>query len=111
MNVHWLPERGYNVFLLDYRGYGLSEGDPDLEGAQADIQLGLDWLAKRCWGRPQPTWIGCTHIYMSTYMDTYIAMCTFFYDTAITQAMEDAQCNVECANTEAIRYSCKNGKK
>ena len=46
MNVHWLPERGYNVFLLDYRGYGLSEGDPDLEGAQADIQLGLDWLAQ-----------------------------------------------------------------
>ena len=46
MNVHWLPERGYNVFLLDYRGYGLSEGDPDLEGAQADIQLGLDWLAR-----------------------------------------------------------------
>ena len=46
MNVHWLPERGYNVFLLDYRGYGLSEGDPDLEGAQADIQLGLDWLSQ-----------------------------------------------------------------
>ncbi|MCH2556201.1 MAG: alpha/beta hydrolase [Alcanivorax sp.] len=44
MNVHWLPERGYNVFLLDYRGYGLSEGDPDLPGALADVQLGLDWL-------------------------------------------------------------------
>ena len=24
----------------------MSEGDPDLEGAQADIQLGLDWLAQ-----------------------------------------------------------------
>ena len=44
INVQWLPERGYNVFLLDYRGYGLSEGDPDLAGALADVQLGLDWL-------------------------------------------------------------------
>ena len=44
MNVHWLPERGYNVFLLDYRGYGLSEGSPNLPGALADVQLGLDWL-------------------------------------------------------------------
>lgn len=43
-NVQWLPARGYNVFLLDYRGYGLSEGEPDLPGALSDIQLGLDWL-------------------------------------------------------------------
>lgn len=43
-NVQWLPARGYNVFLLDYRGYGLSEGSPDLPGALSDIQLGLDWL-------------------------------------------------------------------
>lgn len=43
-NVQWLPAQGYNVFLLDYRGYGLSEGSPDLPGALSDIQLGLDWL-------------------------------------------------------------------
>ena len=24
--VQWLPAHGYNVFLFDYRGYGLSEG-------------------------------------------------------------------------------------
>ncbi|WP_290524023.1 alpha/beta hydrolase [Alcanivorax sp.] len=43
-NVHWLPARGYNVFLLDYRGYGLSEGKPRLPEVYADVQLGLDWL-------------------------------------------------------------------
>lgn len=44
MNVAWLPAQGFDVFLVDYRGYGLSEGKPDIEGAQRDIQLGLDWL-------------------------------------------------------------------
>lgn len=43
-SVQWLPAHGYNVFLLDYRGFGLSEGKPDIKGAKADIQLGLDWL-------------------------------------------------------------------
>ena len=44
MNVAWLPEKGFNVFLPDYRGYGLSEGKPTLKYAMQDIQLGLDWL-------------------------------------------------------------------
>lgn len=44
MSVTWLPEQGFNVFLPDYRGYGLSDGKPTLEHAMADIQLGLDWL-------------------------------------------------------------------
>lgn len=44
MNVAWLPSRGYQVFLLDYRGYGLSEGEPELPEVFTDIQLGLDWL-------------------------------------------------------------------
>ncbi|WP_111658020.1 alpha/beta hydrolase [Isoalcanivorax indicus] len=45
MNVHWLPEAGYQVFLLDYREYGLSEGKARLPGVFDDVQLGLDWLA------------------------------------------------------------------
>lgn len=44
MNVAWLPERGYQVFILDYRGYGLSEGRPRVAGVVSDVQLGLDWL-------------------------------------------------------------------
>ncbi len=43
-NVQWLPSRGYNVFLIDYRGYGLSDGKPRLPEVYADVQLGLDWL-------------------------------------------------------------------
>ncbi len=35
-SVYWLPERGYNVLMLDYRGYGRSEGTPSVEGAKAD---------------------------------------------------------------------------
>lgn len=44
MNVVWMPEQGFNVFLPDYRGYGLSDGEPTLKYAMQDIQLGLDWL-------------------------------------------------------------------
>lgn len=44
LNVAWLPERGYSVFLIDYRGYGQSTGDPDLEGALHDAETGLRWI-------------------------------------------------------------------
>ncbi|MAP32076.1 MAG: alpha/beta hydrolase [Marinobacter sp.] len=44
LNVAWLPEKGYNVFTLDYRGYGQSTGAPDIEGALHDAETGLRWL-------------------------------------------------------------------
>ena len=47
LNAAWLAEQGYNLFALDYRGYGRSTGSPDLDGAQIDIQTGLDWLKAR----------------------------------------------------------------
>ncbi len=46
LNVAWLPEAGYNVLLLDYRGYGRSSGAIDLEGALKDSEAGLRWLGK-----------------------------------------------------------------
>ena len=52
MNVAWLPEQGYQVLLLDYRGYGLSEGEASLPEVQEDVQLGLDWLYAS--GRVEP---------------------------------------------------------
>lgn len=54
MSVSWLPDAGFNVFLLDYRGYGLSDGKATLSNALHDIQLGLDWLgsSSRLQGRP-----------------------------------------------------------
>ncbi len=41
---YWLPEQGYNVLLLDYRGYGNSEGKPNLPGVYQDIDAAFAWL-------------------------------------------------------------------
>ncbi|TNE97131.1 MAG: alpha/beta hydrolase [Gammaproteobacteria bacterium] len=47
LNVAWLPAEGYNVFTIDYRGYGKSSGAPDLEGALHDVETGLRWLGAK----------------------------------------------------------------
>lgn len=36
MFVSWLPAKGFNVFIADYRGYGRSGGVPEIAGAYAD---------------------------------------------------------------------------
>jgi fermentation-respiration switch protein FrsA (DUF1100 family) len=43
-NVAWLPGEGYNVLALDYRGYGKSTGQPDLQGVLTDIESGFNRL-------------------------------------------------------------------
>ncbi|MFG0379432.1 alpha/beta hydrolase [Pseudomonas sp. zbq_18] len=43
---YWLPEQGYQVLLLDYRGYGLSEGEPLLPELYEDIDAAFAWLNK-----------------------------------------------------------------
>ncbi|MBT8437312.1 MAG: alpha/beta hydrolase [Gammaproteobacteria bacterium] len=43
-NVMFLPPQGLNVFLLDYRGYGRSEGTAYLEGLLMDVEAGLGQL-------------------------------------------------------------------
>ncbi|WP_339546471.1 alpha/beta hydrolase [Pseudomonas sp. RA_35y_Pfl2_P32] len=40
----WLPKEGYQVLLLDYRGYGLSEGEPGLPQVYQDIDAAFKWL-------------------------------------------------------------------
>ncbi|MBJ6136867.1 alpha/beta hydrolase [Marinobacter litoralis] len=52
LNVAWLPPEGYNVFTLDYRGYGQSTGAPDIEGALHDVETGLRWLAEHHTDQP-----------------------------------------------------------
>lgn len=42
-----LVKRGISVFLLDYRGYGQSEGIPSELGIYADAEAGLAWLKRR----------------------------------------------------------------
>lgn len=43
-SVWWLPAAGFNVFLFDYRGYGHSEGKPDLNGALHDFEAAMTTL-------------------------------------------------------------------
>ncbi|HKB81791.1 MAG TPA: alpha/beta hydrolase [Burkholderiales bacterium] len=45
--VAWLPAQGFNVFLVDYRGYGASEGNPSLAGAEQDIDAAMRTLLAR----------------------------------------------------------------
>ena len=47
ISVAWMPARGFNVFALDYRGYGASEGVATLEGAQLDIDAAMRTLLAR----------------------------------------------------------------
>ncbi|HYA39026.1 MAG TPA: alpha/beta fold hydrolase [Candidatus Methylomirabilis sp.] len=47
MSVHWLPAQGFNVFLLDYRGYGASQGEPSVEGVQEDVAAAMRTLLSR----------------------------------------------------------------
>lgn len=41
---YWLPEQGYQVLMLDYRGYGLSTGEPSLPAVYGDIDAAFRWL-------------------------------------------------------------------
>jgi fermentation-respiration switch protein FrsA (DUF1100 family) len=36
-----------NVFMLEYRGYGLSTGSPDEQGIKIDAQTALDYIRQR----------------------------------------------------------------
>ena len=41
-----LRDLGVNVFLFDYRGYGLSEGRPSEQGTYQDVTAAYDWLCR-----------------------------------------------------------------
>ncbi len=41
-----LHRRGWGVFLLDYRGYGGSEGSPNQKGLIEDAQTAHDWIVR-----------------------------------------------------------------
>ena len=40
-------KRGYDVFILEYRGYGKSSGTPDETKFYQDAQLAYDWAVKK----------------------------------------------------------------
>jgi len=47
VSVAWMPAKGFNVFLFDYRGYGASDGRPTLDGVQQDIDAAMHLLLSR----------------------------------------------------------------
>ncbi|MBD3969552.1 alpha/beta hydrolase, partial [Xanthomonas citri pv. citri] len=40
--VSWLPERNFNVFMFDYRGFGKSKGTPSQAGLLDDTQSAIN---------------------------------------------------------------------
>ncbi len=53
----WLLNHGYEVFALDYRGYGLSEGKPDVPAVFSDIDAGAQWLYSHIRTEPRPLYL------------------------------------------------------
>ncbi|MDH5232533.1 MAG: alpha/beta hydrolase [Gammaproteobacteria bacterium] len=50
MDFYWpraklLANGGYGILMFDYRGYGLSEGEPSESGLYADTRAAIQWLA------------------------------------------------------------------
>jgi abhydrolase domain-containing protein 13 len=43
----FVQRMGFSVFMLEYRGYGLSTGSPDEAGLMIDAQTAYDYLRKR----------------------------------------------------------------
>ncbi len=46
-SVAWLSEEGYRVFLMDYRGFGGSDGVATVRNAVMDIRKTLEWVQAR----------------------------------------------------------------
>ena len=47
VQVRWLPPAGYSVFIFDYRGYGVSSGEPSREGLIQDGVAAIDYVRSR----------------------------------------------------------------
>lgn len=45
--VDWLPRYGFNLFVFDYRGYGLSDGEPSRKGVYRDSRAAWDYVVSR----------------------------------------------------------------
>lgn len=54
MSVAWLPEAGYSVLLLGYRGYGRSAGEAKLPDVFRDIEAATDWMLQHA---PSPRFV------------------------------------------------------
>lgn len=46
LHLAWMTSEGYNLFVFDYPGYGLSEGKPTPKSCLEAGQAALDWVVK-----------------------------------------------------------------
>jgi alpha-beta hydrolase superfamily lysophospholipase len=46
-NTYWLPKAGYDVYVFDYRGFGLSEGEAELDQTINDMELMTGHVVKQ----------------------------------------------------------------
>lgn len=46
-SVAWLPEEGFRVVMVDYRGYGGSLGTPDISGIHQDAQRSVRFVRSK----------------------------------------------------------------
>jgi len=44
--VAWLTSRGYDVYVFDYRGYGKSQGQVQIDGIMRDASAMIDYVAE-----------------------------------------------------------------
>lgn len=51
--VSWLPERNFNIFMFDYRGFGKSKGRPSQAGLLDDTQSAINVVRHRSDVNPQ----------------------------------------------------------
>lgn len=56
-SVWWLPAAGYQVLLLDYRGYGASGGSPSIPAVFGDIEAAFAWLRSAPEARGPPLFL------------------------------------------------------
>lgn len=54
MGMTWITKHGWEVFILDYRGYGISEGNPSISGVHHDAYMGLKWAMARAAEQKMP---------------------------------------------------------
>ena len=57
-NLALIHELGLNVFIFDYRGYGLSSGKATEEGTYLDGRAALAWLKTRGWSPERMVFFG-----------------------------------------------------
>jgi alpha-beta hydrolase superfamily lysophospholipase len=45
-NTFWLAKEGYDLYVFDYRGYGLSQGEAELDTVISDMELMISYVAR-----------------------------------------------------------------